>query len=175
MSVTITWSETNGGDAITEVDHSSGSAGATLSESTIYIRHNGDNQISQCKFYLAESGSNPTTDLNEILSWGDAVVSTDFGGFQINMNASGGFPVSDWSTYDDKSGTNYNVFRTGAGDNSTNGILLAQAMGLTGSPGVIQAGDSPDVRFKCRIQIPSSVMSAGDRQFDSKLRFTFTS
>lgn len=175
MSINITWSSTNGGSAITSLDHGSGSAASTLTEQQIYIRHSGTSPISQCKFYLSSSGSNPSVDLAEILSWGDGSTSSSFGGILLNMNANGGFPVADWPTYDDKFGTNYNVFRTNVGDNGTNGILLPQAMGLTGSAGVLQIGDSPDVSFKCRIQIPTDETDLGSRQFDQVMRFSFTS
>lgn len=174
MSVTITWSNTNGGVSISSKGHGTGSAGDTLSANTLFIRHSGINSISQCRFYLATTSGSSATYLTEILQWGDATTAADFGGLQLNMDANGGFP-SIWPTIYSKFGTNYNVFRTGVGDSSTNGILLPQAMGLTGSPGIIQAGDAPNVSFQCRIQIPSSVVDTGSRWFDQRMRFSYTS
>lgn len=173
MSVTLTWSATNGGTAITDLDHGSGAAGAALTEQTIYLRHDGSSPISQCRFYLAGSGLNAAADLSELLFWGDQNDSINFGGFQLNMDNNGGFP-STWPTYSSKSGTNYNVFRTSVGDSITNGILLPQAMGLSGSAGTIQTGTASGVAFQCRLQIPTTA-SVGSRQFDQRLRFSYTS
>jgi hypothetical protein len=175
MSVNITWSSSNGGTAITSLAHGEAAPGNYPTTQEIFIRHDGVSQISQCKFYLVGSGSNAAIDLAEILNWGDGEASSSFGGLLLNMNANGGFPSSDWPTYGDKNGTNYNVFRTGVGDSATNGILLSTEMGLSGSAGTIQTGSSPGVSFQCRIQIPSSEATTGARQFDQQMRFTFTS
>lgn len=173
MAITITWSAANGSIGIDEYGHGTGSAGDTLSAKTLFIRHNGLNAISQCRFYLVASGASGTTHLAEILGWGDENTAADFGGFQLNMDANGGFPT--WPSIYSKFGTSYNVCRTGVGDSSTNGILLPQSMGLTGSSGIIQTGDAPNVSFQCRIQIPSTVVDTGSRQFDQRLRFSYTS
>lgn len=178
MSVTLTWSQDNGGGAISSVYHGSGSASETLTEKLLFIRHNGISPITQCKFYLAPYAGIPTTDYTEILGWGDAETAADFGGLLLNMNANGGFPSHHWPTYDDKydgTGNKYNVFRTGVGDTSDNGILLPVTMGLIGSAGVLQAGDAPNVSFKCKIQIPSTVSVTGTRRFDHRLKFSYTS
>lgn len=171
MSVNITWSSTNGGAAITEpLDHGSAAAGNILSDQEIFIRHDATNPITNCRFYLT---STVPADLAEILSWGDASIADDFGGIQINMDAITSYPT--WSTVGTKSGTHYNVFRTGVGDSADNGILLTANSGLTGSAGTLQAGSSPNVRFKLRVQIPTNEDTTGARVFAQKMRFTFTS
>lgn len=179
MTVSITFSATNGGSAITSLDNGSAAADSNTTEQEIFIRHDGANQISNCGFYLAaKSGTyggdfSAAADLAEILEWGDATTEASFGGFLINMDATGGY--TSWPTYTSKGGTSYNTFRTGAGDSSTNKILLAVNMGLTGSVGTLQAGDEPNVRFKCRIDVPSDETVLGVRQFDQKLSFIYTS
>ncbi len=181
MTVAIIFSLTNGGSAMADpLDHGSAAAGADLSDQEIFIRHDGTNQITDVGFYAAEKsgsyggGSSAAADLVELLAWGDGAVAADFGGFLINMDATGGY-LLDWPTFDDKSGTTYNVFRTGAGDSAANKIVLATAMGLTGAPGTIQIGDTPNVRFKTRISVPTSEGTVGVRQFNTKIRYTYTS
>lgn len=179
MTVSITFSTTNGGSAITSLDNGIATAGSPTAEQEIFIRHDGENQISNCGFYLAaKSGTyggdfSAAADLAEMLEWGDATTEASFGGFLVNMDATGGYTT--WPTYSSKSGTSYNTCRTGAGDSSTNKILLAVNMGLTGSAGTLQTGDEPNVRFKCRIAIPSDEGVLGVRQFDQKLHFVYTS
>lgn len=180
MSVSIIWSATNGGAALSSpVDHGSGGNGDTLATSTIYLRHDGDNPITDCGFYLAEltgtysGGASKSADLAEVLGWGDGTTATTFGGLLLNMNATGGWAT--WPSYSSKSGSNYNTFRTNVGDSQINKITLATEMGLTGSAGVVQAGDSPNVRFRLRVQIPTAEDTVGIRQFDQRLRYTYTS
>jgi len=179
MTISITFSSTNGGTAITSLDNGSSAAGSNTTEQEVFIRHDGNNPITNCGFYLAEKsgtyGGNfsAAADLAEILEWGDETTAAAFGGFMLNMDATGGYTT--WSTYSSKSGTSYNVCRTGAGDSSTNKILLATNMGLTGSAGTLQAGDEPNVRFKCRIAVPSDETVLGIRQFGQKIHFTYTS
>lgn len=169
MAVSITWSETNGGSAISSVDFSSGAAGVTLGPETIFLQHNANNPLTGCRFYLGG------TDVTEMIEQGDAG-GTSFGGVQIHMNAIGDFPVADWPTVTDKSpsGKDTHTFRTGFGDSSANGIMLAKNMGLT-NHGVFQDGDSPDISFQVRIVIPSAESTTGARSIQQRMRFTYTS
>lgn len=181
MAVSITWSSTNGGAAVTEpLDHGVDSNGTILGTQELFLRHDGTNQITDCGFFLAEkSGTyggdqSAALDLAEILGWGDGADADAFGGFQINMDATGGYS-GNWPAFGDKAGSTYNVFRTGVGDSEANKILLATEMGLSGAAGTIQAGASPNVRFQCRIAIPEDEDTPGVRQFDQRLRYTYTS
>lgn len=179
--VTIFWSLTNGGPAISApLDHGTDAAGITLTTQEIFLRHNGVNQITNCGFYAAAySGSyigaySPSLDLAELFEWGDGATAAAFGGFQINMDAISGY-LGNWPGWNDKSGSTYNVFRTGFGDSVVNKILLATEMGLISAAGIIQTGSSPNVRFKARVQLPTDETGAGTRQFDQRLRFVYTS
>ena len=188
MAVNITWSATNGGSALSEaldgggsgVDHGIDSNGTILTARTIYIKHDGVNPITNCGFYIAEysgvygGAASVSADKNELIAWGDGSTEDSFGGFQINMDAVGSFPSSAWPTYTNKLPTNGSAFYTGRGDDVANKIPLVSNMGLD-NPAAIQVGTSPNVRFQCRIAIPQDEDTTGVRQFDHKLRFTFTS
>lgn len=172
MAVTLTWSSTNGGTAITSLNHGSGAAGSILTANEIFIRHNGLNSLSQCSFYLAGD----PTDLAEVIEWGDAAAANDFGGFEINMRAITATQYDNWPTYSDKSpsGLDTHTFRTGFGDTTGNGITLAKNAGAI-NDGLLQAGSSPNVRFQMRVVVPTSEGTTGARTVSQKLRFTFTS
>jgi hypothetical protein len=180
MAVNITWSSSNGGAAISDpLDHGTGGNGDALPAQTIYLEHDGVNQLTSCGFYLGEkSGSyggdfSAPADFAELLAWGDGT-GDDFGGFQINMDAAGAWPISAWPTSGDKQPTNGSSFFTGVGDSLTNKIPLAVSMGIP-TPGTIQAGSAPNVRFQARIEVPVNEDTVGFREVDQKLRFTFTS
>lgn len=176
----ITWSATNGGVVIEEVDHGSGAAGSSLTASTIHIRHNGENDIRNCKIFLGEKSdtytgdATATQDMTELLAWGDAMVAASFGGIQLNFDAEGGFPESAWGTVTNKDPTNGKTVRTGTGDSATNGLILPVVTGCS-TAGQVPTGDAPNVRFQVRAKIPTSESVLGERQFDLKLRYTFTS
>lgn len=185
----ISWiADTVGGSEITD-PLVGGDTGADLGVKTngeitdaqeLYLEHDGANQIINCKFYLAAySGTyggddSPANDLAELLDWGSQSVEDDFGGFQINMDRTGGWATA-WPTYDAHSVSSLSyVFETGVGDSVDNAIALATGMGCP-SVGVIPSGADPNVGFRCRVQIPTNEDTPGVRQFDLKLRFTFTS
>lgn len=180
MAITIKWALTDGGAAITnDVSHGSGSSGTTLSAKTIFISHNGTNSITNAKLYLAAksngytgSGS-PTTDLTEILSWGDQLNTANFGGIQINMDAANSFPNSAWGTVTDRDPTNGFSLRSGVGDTQDNAVALKVSTGVP-AEGVIPAGSTPDVSFEFRVKIPSSLATTGTRQFDLRMRYSYT-
>lgn len=191
MPVTITWSLSNGGVPITEPqNHGSGGVGTfrpSAAGTEIYLAHDGANQITNCKFHLAQysgtytGGASAAADYLEMLAWGDSLAAggpaeaSEFGGFQINMDAVGGYAAA-WPTHASKGGVGDTgvAFRTGVGDSAADGVNLHASTGAT-STGVIPVGEDPNVRFKCRIQIPTDEAVLGIRQFDQKLRYTYTS
>lgn len=187
MSVQIVWSLTNGGSSLDEpIDHGDNTSGNTLSPKTIFIRHTGANPITSCSFFVRPytgtySGDGTATDdFNEIIAWGDDADAADFGGFQINQNAVGGFPGGSWPTLADKTtvDTLGETFRSGV----AHGISEAQAVPLQkemynagGVDGEIPTGAAPNARFQARIVIPSSEAVPGVRLFEQVLKFTYTS
>lgn len=179
--VAITWSLTNGGTGLTDTqDHGNTSNGLTTTAIEFFVRHDGSNSITGCKLYIREYSGTYTgdataaADIAEILSWGDASTSSTFGGFQINMDAVGGYPSASWPTYISKTPTNGYVCKTGTADSEGNAVTITTATGATAS-GTIQAGASPNVRFKCRIQVPTAEDTIGLRLFESVLVYTYTS
>lgn len=188
MAVNITWSTSNGGSSITDLDHGEDAAGTTLTDQEIYVRHDGASPITACKFYLAATpdasytGSHsPSDDLAELLSWGDGEAegepasSTGFGGFQINMDATGAYAES-WPSFGSEGddGDPAVALRTGVGDSQDNGVTLHTSMGIS-TAGEIPVGTAPNVRFRARIVIPEDETTPGTRQVDQRLKFTFTS
>ena len=178
MALTITWSLTAGGAAVTDVTDASVAAGSTTTETEIFLRHNGINPITNAKFFISSysGATSPAAELAELLEWGDAVPVADYGGFQLNMNAVGTYPVGDWPVYNDKQRAASATFLTGTGDSIANGILLPTTMGAgVTSNGVVIAGTAPAVAFKSRVQVPTNEGTPGKRQFIQKLSFTYTS
>lgn len=187
MSVAITWSLTQNGTAITSLDHGAGSNGQMVAQGgggsagvEIWLRHNGANDITNAGFYIAPksgtySGSfSPSSDYQELLAWADAVTSPTFGGFHINMNKITSY-VSGWSQYNDKQPTGGSAFFTGVGDLPANKILLSTSMGASVTSAGVLAAAGTACAFKCRVEIPTSEDTVGVRQFDQKLRYTYTS
>jgi hypothetical protein len=179
MTVSVVWSASDGGSAITSpLNHGSGSAGANLTEQLIYLHHNGENQIIDCGIYLTEltdtytGGASKSADLSELIGWGDGSSANSFGGFLLNMDATGSWPT--WPTWSSKEGSAYHTIRTNKGDSSVNKILLPIQTGVA-SIGVIPSGGQPNIRFKCRINIPTNATGVYLRQFDTRLRYTYTS
>jgi hypothetical protein len=174
MAVSVTWSSSNGGSAISEpLDHGDAPVGGWSTPQEVFLSHDGNNPITNCGFYLVNTDLG--TDLAQVVFWGNQNTANEFGGFLLNMDAEGLYPT--WSAYNDKYGTNYNVFRTGAGDSRENAIQLPVAMGLTGAAGVIQTGTAPNVRFKCRLNVPFAFYDYAwvDIEFRQKMRFSYTS
>lgn len=181
MSVGIVFSTTNGGSAITDdIDNGSGSNGTTLTAQTIYVRHTGVNSITAVKFYIDvydesyDGDASAIDDLAELIAWGDNSTALGFGGFQLNMDAAHSFISTSWPTYSSKDPTYGAVCRTWVGDNPTNAITLSSQSGAT-SDGVIQAGTSPNVRFRSRIVIPSNEDTTGVRLFSQYMLYNYTS
>jgi hypothetical protein len=180
MSVSITSTTTNLLNQITHpFNHRSDTNGTILSDEEVFLEHDGDNPITGCKFFIGEKTApyagdfSASADLAELLAWGDDATEDGFGGAQVNMDAINSYAAS-WPTYLSPDNAKTKTFKTGIGDSSANGIILHSSMGLV-STGTIQAGTSPNVRFKLRIQLPTDEDTAGTREFDQKLRYTFTS
>lgn len=183
MAVNIIWSLTNGGEPLTSVvDHGNSSNGASTADTTIFLRHDGDNEITDAALYVRQysgtySGSfTPSADISEMLSWADAVTESGFGGFLVNFNALGSFATG-WPLYNDKSpAAGGFVHRTGIGDSEGNAVTIPTVAGAgVSSAGVIATGLTPDVSFAVRGQVPSDEDTIGVRQWDQVLRFSYTS
>lgn len=185
MSVSITWSASDNGSSITSNDHGSAANGGNTTATTLYLRHDGVNEITGCGFYLQSlssgytGGADAVTDLAEIFAWGDDSTASGFGGFQINMNSEGGFDGgSTWGMSESQKtssdGYKY-TFRTGVGSSIATAITLSEKMSASMSvDGTIPTGVT-DVAFQSRLKIPTDEDTAGIRQFQQKLKFTFTS
>jgi hypothetical protein len=181
MAVDVTWSETNGGSALTSnLDHGNATNGSNSTAKTVHIRHNGNENITSAGLYIrAFSGtytgySTAATDIAEMLAWGDAGTAAAFGGFQMNLDAVGGFPAGSWPTWNNKGPSNGVVCRTGTADSESNAVTVPVAAGATAA-GTIQTGTSPNVRMECRFVVPSDEDTRGVRQIDQVLKFNFTS
>lgn len=187
MTVSITWSTTNGGSAIegNSVDHGDLTNNSSSTAQQIYIRHNGANEITDCGFYVQAASDSyggdftAAGDLSEILAWGNALVSADYGGFELNLDADSSYPSGSWPSVTTKSVTDTGrtigvVCRTGVGDSTANKISLVTDMGCTASE-TIQTGSGPNVRFKCRFTVPQSEDTVGIRQIKVTLTYTYTS
>jgi hypothetical protein len=182
MAVSVTWSLSNGGSAASDpVDHGDQASGDKSSGIQVYIAHDGENSLTNCRFWIGEKSDTyggdftAPADLAEMLEWGDATSSGLFGGFQVNMDTEGGFPDS-WPEWDDKEGDYFSSFYTGHGDVAASGVLLSQKM----SPemtvdGIIPADMTTWPSFKARVQVPADESTTGVRQFDQRLRFTYSS
>lgn len=192
MSVNITWSTTQSGDAVAEtltgsgagVNHGNGNAGDIYTARSLWIRHDGTNPIVGCGFYLGQfSGTyaghaNPSADLLELLEWGDGVTAASFGGFAINMYAPD-FMIA-WSALSHSAkgsiGDTVVACRTNVGDNAINKLPLKTTMGAAIiSDGVMAGNGATDANFQCRIAVPSEETTVGVRQFNQVLRYTYTS
>lgn len=190
MAVNVYWASDNNGSAISQpLNHGDVSNGSETSAQTIWIYHDGTNAITNCGFYLAQySGSytgavSALADYNELLAWGDGGTDDAWGGYQINMDASGGFS-SAWPTRSTNPvsdlGYNFNT-DSDMGSDTDNAITLAAEMkgGGGGSDGEIPAnppnGYGLDHKFQARIKVPADEDTAGKRQFDLVLKYTYTS
>ena len=184
MAVTITWSSTNGGAQITApLDHGGADGGNTLPTQTVYVRHNGINDITNCKLYLGpryngySGGGTSDSDFQETLDIGSETLADYFGGFQINQDATNSFAAA-WPTLGSKGSVSdlSIVFRNDVGDSLENGIPVHLNTGVI-TTGTIPTGDTPNIRFQLRIVLPTyySNDTLGERQFSLNMRYTYTS
>lgn len=179
--MSITWSATNGGAEITEeYDHGGLSNGSSTPEFELFLRHAYTNPITNVGIFIRQSTGTYTgshsalVDFEELVEWGNGTSAGTFGGVLFNMNATGGYPASSWPTVSDKSPTGGFVCRTGFGDSEISAIPLVVTTGCV-SEGVIQAGASPNVRFRTKISVPSGEDTLGIREFETQVRYTYTS
>jgi hypothetical protein len=182
MSVSIIFSTTNGGSGMSDpLSFGNIGNGAITPDQTIFVRHDGVNPITACGIYIDVASPytgdfSAANDKAELLGWGDGASSPAFGGFEINMNATGSFPGTSWPTFANKTtadGFGFTV-RTGVGDVVANPITIPTVTGATSS-GTIQAGASPNVRLKTRVVVPSTVSTIGARAFRQIIKYTYTS
>ncbi len=180
--VNLVWSLTNGGTSITSTNHGSADNGAATTVQTLYLRHDGVNQITSAALYVKPytgsytGAASAAADFAEIVAWGDGATATSFGGFLINQDATGSFPSGVWPVWNSKSPTYGSVIRTGVGNSSANAnaITLSSRTGCT-SDGVVQVGSSPNVRFQCKVVVPVDEDTVGARQLDMALLYSYTS
>lgn len=185
MAVSITWSLTANGSGITLVDHGNAANGQNTTAKQVFLRHDGANEITNCAFYTQQkSGSytgsaNAALDFTELVNWGDGVVSAAWGGFQVNMDAEGGFSGgATWGMSESQKSSADGLkftMRTGVADSAPNGVTLSEKMSSNMSTnGVIPAGVT-NATFQCRVKIPTNEDTAGVRQFDQVMSYTYTS
>lgn len=185
MPVSITWSATNNGTAITSVNHGNAANGTNTTAQQVFIRHDGANPITGCAFYFGQktgsyTGSfNAAADFAEIKAWGDGGTANAFGGVQVNMDAEGGFSGgATWGMSESQktSSDGYKfTMRTGVADASGNAVTLSEKMSASMSvDGTIPNGVT-SATFQIRIKIPTDEDTAGVRQFDQVLKYTYTS
>ena len=181
--VSVIWSTTNGGTAISSnVDLGSKANGEVSTDQTIHLRHDGANVITGVGLYIREfsgaySGSvSAASDYAELLAWGDATAEDDFGGIFINMDAINSFTSTEWPAYDDKTTTYGFVCRTGVGDTEGNAVTVSKnTTSASGTDGQVPVGSSPNVRFQVRARVPTNEDTIGTRLFDLTAVYSATS
>jgi len=169
MVVSVTFSRVSSGLEINDVlkgndagiNHGAVANGAETYPEDIYIRHDGLNEITDCKFYLGiftgdyKGAKTAALDFDGIKAWGDAGASD---GFLIDVN------------HDDI--YEYNV-RTGQMDSIANAVSLDDSSAGGINPDGI--GVSGEAHIKLKIIVPASETVAGVRQLDFLMKFSFTS
>jgi hypothetical protein len=181
MTVSIIWSLTQGGSSLADTTVSLGnvSNGQATTDEEIFVRHDGNNSITDVKMYIrAFSGTysgaaSAALDLAEILGWGDQTSADDFGGFMIHMNATGSYPSGEWPDVSTKTTAEGYTCRTGVADSVGNAVTLSAATGAA-SAGTIASG-ATNQRFKVRWQVPTNEDTLGIRQWEQILVYNYTS
>jgi hypothetical protein len=169
MSVDITWSESQGGAAITP-PLSWGSIGnGTSSEDELFLRHDGLEKITDAGFYIqAYTGSytgtfDAATDYAEMLAWGAG----DTEGFLINQDLLGGWAAG------------YTSHKTGRGTAAVPITLDSDSIigGASLGDGEVEGSTvgAEEAHIKVKIAVPAAEGDAGTRQFDQCLAYTYTS
>ena len=178
----VIWSLTSGGAAVESFNHGSKANGELTIVKEVFVRHDGDSAITNAGFFVRQFSGNyagsatASADFTELLDWGDDSTEAGFGGVQLNMDAINSYPTAGWSTYDDKDPTYGFTVRTGQGDSESNAITVSKnTYNTSGTDGQIEAGSTPNVRFKMRVQIPEDEDTLGIRQFEVMLAYTATS
>ena len=173
MVVSLTWASTSGAVQVADpVDHHTIAANSAGVVSNLYVRHDGVNKITNCSWLIQPytgsgyAGLNgQIADYNEIVGWGDVYYAGGAwtgtkGGFIINQDAAGSFPVgSDDYIYTDHGTTGH-------------GIQLSALSTSTSAAGEINAGDESHIQVN--IFVPSGA-SSGLRFIDQRLTYDYTS
>jgi len=181
MAVTISWTDGVGTDLADPVDLTSGVAGDNTPVSGIYVRHNGTNPIKNARYYISPvtsgyaGAATAQEDYDEMLAWGDSVVSGDYGGVQVNMDVSDGSPGA-WPTVSGKDPDSSYTVRTGFGDSAANGLMLSPNMSTEMSAaGIVPGGITNWPLYQIRVRVPTNEGDTGLRHVSQKLQFTYTS
>jgi hypothetical protein len=182
-TVSIVWSITNGGVALSSVlDAGSKANGETTDSTELFLRHNGSNVITAVGLYVREytgtysGGATSSADIAELISWGDASTANGFGGLLVNMDAVNSYATAQWPVLATKDTTYGFVCRTGVGDSEGNAVTLSKnSYSATGTDGEVPVGSSPNVRFAVRIAVPNDEDTLGIRQVDFMATYSFTS
>lgn len=184
MTVSITWALTSMGSPVTLVNHGNAANGEyTSPNQNVYIRHDGSNPITNCAFYFQQKASGYTgsfsaaADFTEIKAWGDSSTSSGHGGVQVNMDPtnSTGYNATTWNLSNTtKTTTVAFTMHTSVADTTNNAVTLKEHM----SAGMSVDGQIPngvEARFLARFLVPTDEDTAGVRQIDQVLKYTFTS
>jgi hypothetical protein len=158
MAVSLIWSISNGGAAITPpLNIGTIAPGSTTDTSQIFIRHTGLKAITGCKLYIQPYSGSSFTGIETAQDNFDELTGAIFNpGLQINVDQINEFPASSWK----------DISSTVGSSNST-------ALNI----GTIPAGDTPGVSFKVRFApttLRNGVEDTGRRQFDFRLTFLTT-
>lgn len=192
MAVTIEWSTSSTFTSSTDlISHGNLANGVTGSGTEIFIRHTGVTPLTGCSFYIHPvatgytGSSSATNDFTEVTTWGAGVTANSFGGIQINMDKTDLYTASYSAlshTHKDEIDSLKVVAFTArlddglgaVGVSPSTAVELHENMNLI-TPGQLPTGATPDVAFKLRIKVPVQEDTAGIRQFDQILRYTYTS
>lgn len=160
MVVSITWAISSNGDSILDYNWgsiSSGDVGECNEGNPLYLRHDGENPINNCGFYIRPvqegyTGTNsPLDDYQELLNWGSQdhglLVSFDNAVWTPHINGAGSeanFPIS-----------------------FTSDSIIA----------------NDEAHFWLKLDVPTTItvegapvsVEAGIRQFDHMFRYSYTS
>jgi hypothetical protein len=171
VAVDITWSESQGGAAITPPLSWGNVGNGNSAEDELFIRHDGVEKITDCAYYIqAYTGSytgsfDAATDYAELLAWGAG--NTE--GFLINQDLLGGWAAG------------YTSHKTGRGTSTVPITLDSDSIIGEASldDGEIEGSNGPggaeEAHIKVKIAVPAAEGDAGTRQFDQCLKYTYTS
>jgi len=169
MAVTVTFSRVSSGQAIADVlqgantgiNHGNVANGKETYPEDIYIRHDGLNEIMDCKFYcqqftgVYDGGQTALLDFDELKAWGDASASK---GFLIDVNHDGVYE--------------YNL-RTSQMDSLANAVELDDVS--AGGSNSDDIGVGGEAHIKLKIAVPSTENVAGVRLIDFLMAYSYTS
>lgn len=169
MVVAIIWSETTGGAAIAgDLVWANINNGANDTDE-LFITHDGAEKITSCAFYIQaysgaySGGDSAANDYTELMSWGAG----DTEGFLINQDHLTAPPGS------------YVSHKTGRGTAAVPITLESDSIvgGASLGNGEIEGSDTgtEESHIKVKIAVPAAESTAGTRQFDQCIAFTYTS